>query len=284
MFILNSICSHDLGNCCNDSGLLVFFKTGSSIISIIQIIAPIILLIMATVQLTRLVINPDLKNGLKSLRHKFIAAGIIFFIPIIVDATLLMINPSGNFQITSCLKEAKSFNYENTKYISINENENKHFMLDEGYEKGKPKENKNASSTAKITGKGVGVDVAKYAQSWVGKVGYHFASNEPLANGSYSDCSHFVYHVLNDFGLMDHYVRSIEWEAGHVQGAVRVNSLSDAVPGDVLCWDFGDGTGHVEIYIGNGRSVGCCGSGNTGSTVEHAAGGYTSIWHITAYD
>ncbi len=284
MFILNSICSHDLGNCCSDPGLIPIFKTSSGIIHIIQIVAPIVLLVMASIQLTRMVMNPDLKNGLKSLHAKFLGAAIIFFVPMFVDVTLAMVEPSGNFQITSCLKEAQSFSYSNAKFVSIYDDEKKLIIKDEDYEKGKPKRTTNSSSSAKITGKGVGVDVAKYAQSWVGKVGYHFASNEPLANGSFSDCSHFVYHVLNDFGLMDHYVRSIEWEAGHVDGAVRVSSLDQAVPGDVLCWDFGDGTGHVEIYIGNGRSVGCCGSGNSGSTVEHAASGYTSIWHITAYD
>ena len=276
-------CSGDLGNCCSDYSLVPIMKVASSIISLIQMIVPILLIIMAIWNCIELMMNPDDKKKLTSLKNKFLAATIVFFVPLTVNIVLNIINDGSNFGIISCLKEADAIEYSQATYSSSKEEKEKKtsLLLDySNYEKSINPKHKGV----KITGHGTGAEVARYAQSWVGKVGYHIGDSSPLSEGSFSDCSNFVWRCLEHFGLMDHWVKSYRWGYGEVEGTRRVNSLDEAVPGDVLCWDFGDGTGHVEIYIGNGKSVGCCGSGYEGETVEHDAEGFTSIWHLTAYD
>lgn len=277
-------CSSDLGTCCSDHSLIPILKVASSIISLIQIIVPILLIVMAIWNCIELMMNPDDKKKLTSLKNKFLAATIVFFVPLTINIVLNTVNEGSNFGVISCLKEADAIEFGSASYSSSKDetDEKKSSILFDytNYEKSlKPKH-----TGAKITGRGKGADVARYAQSWVGKVGYHIGDGSPLSEGSFSDCSNFVWRCLDHFGLLDHWVKSYKWETEGVEGTKRVYSLDEAVPGDVLCWNFGDGTGHVEIYIGNGRSVGCCGSGYEGETVEHDAGGFTSIWHITAYD
>ena len=50
-------CSGELGNCCSDPGLVMVMETSRRIVGLIQIIAPILLLIMATIEFTKLMTN-----------------------------------------------------------------------------------------------------------------------------------------------------------------------------------------------------------------------------------
>lgn len=113
-------------------------------------------------------------------------------------------------------------------------------------------------------------DIVDYAVSWVGRVHYNDASrgekiSAELSDGSASDCSWFIYSVMRHFGLMDSnpgigYRRSVGWGAGQVPNTERIgNNIADALPGDVEFWDEGNNTGHVAIYIGDGKAVACNG-------------------------
>ena len=64
-----------------------------------------------------------------------------------------------------------------------------------------------------------------------------------LTNGA--DCSGFTMAVYSHFGVsLPHY------DAAQRQCGIAVNSLAEAVPGDLICY-----YGHVGIYIGNGQIV-----------------------------
>lgn len=113
-------------------------------------------------------------------------------------------------------------------------------------------------------------DIVNYAVSWVGRVHYNDASkgekiSAELYDGSASDCSWFIYSVMRHFGLMDAnpgigYARSVGWGAGQVPNTENIgNNIADALPGDVEFWDEGNNTGHVAIYIGDGKAVACNG-------------------------
>ena len=136
-------CSNTLGNCCSNSGIVLFLDAMRKIMNLIQIIVPILLMIMATISFTKMVMNPERKNGLKNIQNMFLAAAIVFFIPVLVTAVLNMMPES--FDISSCWQQAKSFTESNRSfsfdYISPYEVEEKSSLIDDPseYEKGKPK-------------------------------------------------------------------------------------------------------------------------------------------------
>ena len=129
-------------------------------------------------------------------------------------------------------------------------------------------------------------DLASYAKQWVGKIPYKSSVTgndpnnerfEPLAVGRGSDCSWFVYHCLEHFGILDEFVHSYEWgsQPDKYPGGRHIGTdLSQAQPGDILCYAYGSGksgnrqgsNSHVGIYIGDGKQVEC--SSGPGNVVE----------------
>ena len=104
--ILKSDCSSNVAKCCSDYGLAMFLHIMKEAMNIIQIVVPIILIVMCTVDLVKLVINPDDNNKakFKGLLNKFLAALIVFFIPIIVNVVLgTFLN---SFEISDCWDDA----------------------------------------------------------------------------------------------------------------------------------------------------------------------------------
>ena len=310
-------CNSNLGNCCKDSAIKAIMAPTNTIINLIQIIVPILLLVMVTIELTKLMMNPDDKKKLSSIKNKVIAAFVIFFIPLFVNVTINLMSDSGNtsFDFASCLKEAKNVKINtNTTYQSVDSQENTSIYSNpEDYEEGeerKPDSSRSSSgsvgtgpiSTAcslgdsnvklvpndskkvdSVVKKANGQAVADYAKSWVGKMSYKYSATGALREGGTCSCSHFVYEVLQHFGILDGgLIRSTVWGSCGVKGTVMYSDYSKLVPGDVVFKSFGNAVGHVEIYIGNGETIGC----NSGKGVTHGthAGNYTSFIHLTAYD
>lgn len=86
-----------------------------------------------------------------------------------------------------------------------------------------------------------GQQVANFALKYVGNP-YRWGGSS-LTRGA--DCSGFVMAVYNNFGIqLPHYDASIR------KRGTQVASLSQALPGDVICY-----RGHVAIYLGNNRIV-----------------------------
>lgn len=86
-----------------------------------------------------------------------------------------------------------------------------------------------------------GQQVADFAKRFVGNP-YKWGG-ESLTKGA--DCSGFVKAVYAEFGIqLPHYDASIR------KCGTRISSLSQARPGDVICYN-----GHVAIYLGNNRIV-----------------------------
>ena len=128
-------CSSEFGNCCNDPALTSVLSIFDKLLNLIQIVVPIVLLCMATYQLIKLMQNPEMKNGIKTLTNKFLAAGIIFFIPMLVDVVMSMVS---NTNLGQCYKNAQAIGFGTTgTYISINDKERKNFFENSGnYESG----------------------------------------------------------------------------------------------------------------------------------------------------
>ena len=97
-------CSGKITSCCTSPEVSYLMSSVRNIYSIIQIIAPILLMCAATYRLIRLMKNPEEKNGIKVIVNSFLAAAIIFFIPMLVSAVLNMVPSQG--QLAACWESA----------------------------------------------------------------------------------------------------------------------------------------------------------------------------------
>ena len=85
-------CNQTLGTCCSDYGTVKILSIYNSVFTILQIVVPILLLVMAALQLTRMLTVPDDKKNMSALTNKFLAATIIFLLPVVLNVILSMIN------------------------------------------------------------------------------------------------------------------------------------------------------------------------------------------------
>lgn len=87
---------------------------------------------------------------------------------------------------------------------------------------------------------GAGQAVVDYACQFIGNP--YVWGGTSLTNGA--DCSGFVQSVYAHFGV------SLPRTSGEMRSAGRAVSYSEAIPGDIICYD-----GHVGIYMGDGQIV-----------------------------
>ena len=123
----------------------------------------------------------------------------------------------------------------------------------------------------------LGQEIADYAASYVGRLGYVWGGND-LSSGT--DCSGFVQAVFASYGVN---LPRLAQEMGSC--GQEIGSLEEARAGDVIYWGGGP---HVGIYLGNGKVVECHGNesntaGNPGPgpTVQDA--GYMEITSIRRF-
>ncbi len=115
----------------------------------------------------------------------------------------------------------------------------------------------NSDTTAKSSS--TGQDVVDYALQFVGNPYVYGGSS--LTNGT--DCSGFTMSVYKKFGISLPHSSSAQRSCG------KKVSYSNAKPGDLICY-----SGHVAIYIGNGKIVHAS-TPSTGIKISKAT--YTNI-------
>ena len=236
-------CSSELGTCCGDYGMAMTLNAIRKIVNLIQIIAPIILIVMGVVGLTQLVMNPEKKDGLKTIVNKIVAAVIIFFLPIIVDIVLGVMPES--FQVSACWKEAKRVSEVSRTsghdYISPygEERQVSPILIDpNSYEH---------STSGSSTASGRGAEVVSYARRFVGQPyvwGGTWNGELPYTG---TDCSGFVQGIFKHFGI--NLTRTTDTQWADTGTYTRVNA-NDIRAGDLVMYD-----GHVGILTGNGREL-----------------------------
>ena len=95
---------------CDDSGFLSVILLARNILDIISIVVPIILIIMLSIELSKIVMGNTDKQVpavIKSATSKVIAAVAIFFIPTLVNLLLSMLNVT-KFSATACWNNANA--------------------------------------------------------------------------------------------------------------------------------------------------------------------------------
>lgn len=137
-------------NECSDPGLSAILKIIKNIMSIIQIVVPILLIVVGTYNLIMLVKNPDDKKLFKKTINSYFAGVIVFFIPTIVNITMQLIDDT--FTFSACWNNAGDYNGD-LRYISPYEREKKNIYTNPGdYENGVPSQNNNTGIGETIEG------------------------------------------------------------------------------------------------------------------------------------
>lgn len=106
---------------------------------------------------------------------------------------------------------------------------------------------------------GTGQAVVDYAKQFLGNP--YVWGGTSLTNGA--DCSGFVQSVFRHFGI------NLPRTSGEMRGSGQAVSYSEAIPGDIICYD-----GHVGIYAGNGEIVNAL---NRKSGIVMTSATYTNI-------
>ena len=120
---------------CEDIELVGLLNTVKNVMHIIQLVVPILLLLMASIELFQLLANPEKKNGNKPLINKFIAAILVFFIPIIVNGVMVLIGE--NTSISSCWTNASNFEiYQSGSYSNLEDDRKPIIKDNSDYEAG----------------------------------------------------------------------------------------------------------------------------------------------------
>ena len=113
MFIL------DMVGTCGNPALANLFNIAQRIITIIQILAPILAIIALGINLTKSVLNPDDKKNFSMYKNWIIALVMVFAIPILVNATMGILGE--DYDISACWNNAKNANTSgNSTYKPVN--------------------------------------------------------------------------------------------------------------------------------------------------------------------
>ena len=143
---------NSLGTVCEDFALARVLLFVKNFVNLIQIVVPILLMLFVSIQLIKMVRDPELKNGTKKIHNMIIAAVCVFFMPMFINYLAGILET--NFNLAACWNEAESItNYmsSNPNYVSVDDKEKHSILIDEkDYEKGvpKPKEETNTGSNS----------------------------------------------------------------------------------------------------------------------------------------
>lgn len=123
-------------NICDDSSMAFILSIIKRMLLLIQIIVPILLIIFGIISFIKLVNNPEEKNGIKRIVNQFLAATIIFFIPVILDIAMNIFG--GDFKFSSCwMKADDQLSISTIYYTNENAEEKKPILLNpDDYESG----------------------------------------------------------------------------------------------------------------------------------------------------
>ena len=155
----------DVSSTCNNAALALTLSAFKRIILLIQIIVPILLIIGAGIGIFQMVQNPDRKNGTKSIINKFVAAAIVFFIPVFINLVMGLVGESTNF--SSCWNSTSYGGGTPSSYVDpYDQGDKNNFIPNSGdYEKGKKKVVTNNSNSNNNNNSNSNSDYSSHAKA-----------------------------------------------------------------------------------------------------------------------
>ena len=110
----------DVMETCSSPALSSVLPVVKTILLIIQIVVPVTLLVASTIELVKLSINPEDKDGFRKILNKVIAAIIVFILPVLMNVIMGVVGESTTF--SDCWNNASDNPFVGGSYIS-NEDE-----------------------------------------------------------------------------------------------------------------------------------------------------------------
>ena len=136
---------------CGDVSLASLLIIVKRIMTLIQIIVPLLLIISVIIGFYQLMADPEDKKQPKKVLNKFIAAVVIFFIPVFMNLVMSIVGQGSNF--SSCWMDAEELMSPSVGYMPIDdEREKKKFINDGEYEPGVVNNSNNSNNTNDKTG------------------------------------------------------------------------------------------------------------------------------------
>ncbi len=285
---------------CNNATLGIFLYYFKNVLNIIWIAGPILAIIGLLIHFSMLVKDPDDKKIPKRIRNTFIALFVLFLIPTIVNAFMLLANDS--FEVSACWNQNIGKPSLNSKYMNPYQENTQPVISDpSGYEYGSAKSTDSGSAAYNPNGElaeriasaaeyyawPLGTPKSKYCRFNGGgstpqfmadyrKFWPNFKNSKDASVAAGTCCCHFartcVVKALGkkfSFTLLpgasrDEYTKNQMVKLGFTR-ITHDGKLSSLRRGDVLYYrNKGEG-GHVWIYLGNSRAAeGAHGSGYGG--------------------
>ena len=122
---------------CSVPALGLALKAIKNLLNVIQIIVPIVLMCATVYNLIKMMQNPDEKKNFSKIKNSFLAATIIFFIPVLIN--MLMNILGEDYNVSLCWNNIQD-NGINAKYINVNNKKGTNILGNpDDYEKGKPR-------------------------------------------------------------------------------------------------------------------------------------------------
>ena len=237
---------------CSSAGIANILKVLHNIFKLIWIVTPILSIIFLAVNLTKIVLNPDEKKLTKRLYNQLLALIIVFMIPTIVNAFMLMLGSSTD--ISSCWKEATSSTTlkETSSYQEPVSNVPKGKIIenpkDYDYGNKRASNSNNSSSASNNTSLNNLFAAAKQADQHTYNNGYHYGNalswdgtNMKDQNGNTVSCDRGVGLTLYYAGLTKTdpnklTLNVLSNELGN-RGWKKITNYNDLQPGDIVFYD-----------------------------------------------
>lgn len=240
-------CNQVVGTCCSDYGLVNILNILKQFLDIIQILAPILLMVALVIRFTKMtVLPPKDGNGMKGLYNAIAATVIIFFLPFVMDLVLGIIPDT--FQVGACWKtaaaskEAMNLEINSGTFYNTSDTKKKKVLIDPNkYDEPKGSSSNNSSSSVK--GSSTGKAIVQLAKSYVGN-SYCWGGKDPNVC---ADCSGFVSYIFKQFGINLTSQTAAMWADTSKYTLVSANNIQ---AGDVVMYN-----GHVGILTGNGNEM-----------------------------
>ena len=190
---------------CSNESIYIILVVFNKIMSIIQIIGPILVLLMLSIAFFRLLVNPEDKKIKKSIKNMFISLLVVFFIPMLVGTTIYLVSTN-----SSCLEEEDIINinegykfFQNVEYIELDNGKKRSSVIPDprDYEAGDEKEEvispANDGMTISNSNAVYFLNTGRSSDSFIIQDGEHFG----LIDTSVSGRGTFIVNQLKKLGV-----------------------------------------------------------------------------------
>ena len=139
----------DIVDTCSSPTLSFTIDLVQKILSIVQIMGPIVLLIALTIHFTKLMINPEEKEASKKIKNSIIATVILFLVPFFINFSMRLLDNS--FSISTCWNSKRTLS-GSTEYHSTKNNKKVKIIRYNGDDYDKAIEDNTETSSTSTSG------------------------------------------------------------------------------------------------------------------------------------